>query len=119
LPDTYPVGAYWDYQKSRAVFLTGKPITDLLRAACIQAYPDEKHYMREHIEGLVPHSVRVTAAVALKAAGLDHYNIAQRLRWEPESVATYLRECYQDIGALTRSAVYGAFPINPNDPSAR
>jgi hypothetical protein len=46
--------------------------------------------------------------VALRANGWDIPSIAIRIRWKPESVATYLRECYQDIGQMTIDAIRGS-----------
>jgi hypothetical protein len=117
IPDPLPVGAYWNFQKGDFIYLTGSDVASVMRKVVIQAYPDENHYLRINIAGIVAHSCRVTAAVALRAAGLDIDTIATRLRWSRESVDTYLRECYQDIGSLTMSAVWGAFQISPNDPS--
>jgi hypothetical protein len=85
-----------------------------MRAACKAAYPDAKHYMRIHINRLVSHSNRVTAAVALRAAGQSIADIAFRLRWKAESVETYLRECYQCIGDLTPKAITGAANLAAN-----
>ena len=112
LPPRYPVGAFWDYSSSSVSFLTAAPISKYLHAATIRAYPDELHQLRENIDALVPHSIRVTAAVALRAAGLEIPTIALRLRWKPESVATYLRDCWQDIGSLTHAAVRGGSAID-------
>jgi hypothetical protein len=80
---------------------------DTLRAACVHTYPDPAHYLRQHIDRLVAHSTRVTAAVALRAMGWTIPSIAVRLRWKTESVETYLRECFQDIGAMTVNAIQG------------
>jgi DNA-binding NarL/FixJ family response regulator len=82
-----------------------------MRAACEAAYPDPTHYLRIHIKRLVSHSNRVTAAVALRAAGLSIEDIAYRLRWKAASVETYLRECYQSIGDVTQKAITGAADI--------
>ena len=79
-----------------------------MRAACKAAYPDATHCMRININRLVSHSNRVTAAVALRAAGLSIADIAFRLRWKAESVETCLRECCQCSGDLTQKAVAGA-----------
>jgi DNA-binding NarL/FixJ family response regulator len=82
-----------------------------MRAACEAAYPDPTHYLRIHIKRLVSHTNRVTAAVALRAAGLSIEDIAYRLRWKAASVETYLRECYQSIGDVTQKAITGAADI--------
>lgn len=79
-----------------------------MRTACKAAYPDATHYMRLNINRLVSHSNRVTAAVALRAAGISIDDIAYRLRWKAASVETYLRECYQAIGDITLKAIPGA-----------
>ena len=57
------------------------------------------------------HSLRVTACVALAAAGLSHEQIAFRLRWSVPSVQFYLRDSEADIGKYTNAAVRGALTI--------
>ena len=57
------------------------------------------------------HSNRVTAAVALANAGRSSQEIAYRLRWKPESVEHYLRECPKVIGPLCASTIEGAMLI--------
>ena len=57
------------------------------------------------------HSNRVTAAVALANAGHSADVIAYRLRWKPESVEHYLRECFRAIGPLCASTIEGAMLI--------
>jgi hypothetical protein len=92
-------------------YLSGKDVTAVMRWACQLAYPDPKHFMREHITSLVAHSNRVTAAVVLKSLGWSEYDITIRLRWEPESVKAYIRECCTDIGRLTISAIQGSMQL--------
>jgi hypothetical protein len=108
VPLDYPLGVFRRDDSGAFAFLHSKDIQQVMRAACKAAYPDAKHYMRIHINRLVSHSNRVTAAVALRAAGQSIADIAFRLRWKAESVETYLRECYQCVGDLTQKAVAGA-----------
>jgi len=54
------------------------------------------------------HSNCITAAVALYNAGASIPVIAFRLRWSPESVEFYLRNCFKAIGPLTLKAIEGA-----------
>jgi hypothetical protein len=76
---------------------------------CVAAYSDPTHYLRIHIDRLVPHSNRVTAAVCLQMGGASHEDIAFRLRWKVGSVPTYLRECFQEVGPIMSSTLQGAF----------
>jgi hypothetical protein len=76
---------------------------------CVWTYVDPNHYLRIHIERLVPHSNRVTAAVVLQMGGASISDIAFRLRWNEASVPTYLRECFQDVGSIMEQAISGAF----------
>jgi hypothetical protein len=82
-----------------------------MRSACLSAYPNPDHYLRRHITSLVTHSMRVTAAVALAQAGISIEDIAFRLRWSPQSVTTYLRDCTHQIGRLTHAAIVGALSL--------
>ena len=82
-----------------------------LKRICVVAYPDPDHYMRKHIDCLVSHSMQVTAFVALDAAGINHEEIAFRLRWSIASVRFYLRDSAADIGRFTKAAVLGALAL--------
>jgi hypothetical protein len=46
-------------------FVKDSDVSRVMRDACMHAYPDLAHYMRQHIQQLVPHSNGVTAAVYL------------------------------------------------------
>jgi hypothetical protein len=65
--------------------------------------------MRLNILQIVPHSNRITAAVSLKLGGASDEEIAFRLRWHVSSVPTYLRECFQLVGALVQTTLQGAY----------
>jgi len=75
------------------------------------AYPDPNHYYRLNRAAIVAHSNRVTAAVALYANGRPIPKIAFRLRWKPELVEHYIRECSQMVDDLTSATVHGAHYI--------
>jgi hypothetical protein len=111
VPSGYPIGVFRSDDSGAFRFLTGNDIQQVMQTACLGAYPDASHYLRIHIKRLVSHSNRVTAAVALRAAGLSIEDIAYRLRWKAASVETYLRECYQSIGDITQKAIAGAAQI--------
>jgi hypothetical protein len=89
-------------------YLNDTDVTDAMRKMCIAAYPDPAHFLRQHIHCFASHSNRVTAAVALSQTKMTIDDIAQRLRWKPESVAYYLRESSRDIGAFTANTIIGA-----------
>jgi hypothetical protein len=103
-----PIGVYGT-SLSPPYFLRDSHVRDELRAMCVRTYPDPQHYLRLHIDRIVPHSNRVTAAVCLHMGGASIDDIAFRLRWHVSSVPTYLRECFQDVGAVMEQAVSGAF----------
>jgi hypothetical protein len=105
VPIPEPVGVYSPPSSTSYAFLRDYHITPILRDMCRLAYPDETHYLRIHIERLVPHSNRVTAAVCLKMGGASDEDIAFRLRWNVSSVPTYLRECFQDVGSIMLAAL--------------
>ena len=110
VPPSYPLGVF------RAAaggfrYINGDRMSFFLRRICLAAYPDPSHYMRLHITCLVSHSLRVTACVALAAAGMSHEEIAFRLRWSVPSVQFYLRDSEADIGRFTVAAVTGALTI--------
>ena len=86
-------------------YLRSEHVVRILRAACIGAYPNPNHYLRQHIHRLVSHSVRVTAAVCLQQGGLDEHEIAYKLRWAVGSVPKYLRDCWQNVGRLMEITV--------------
>jgi hypothetical protein len=109
VPVNEPVGVYSLPEGPAYQFLRDYHITPILRAMCVRAYPQETHYLRIHINRLVPHSNRVTAAVCLKMGGAADEEIAFRLRWNIASVPTYLRECFQEVGTIMTSTLQGAF----------
>jgi hypothetical protein len=80
-----------------------------MQQACKLAYPDPSHELRIKIHRIVAHSNRVTAAVCLQQGGATIDEIAFRLRWQPGSVPTYLRECFQGVGDILQKAIVGIF----------
>jgi hypothetical protein len=108
VPLSMPLGIY-SRDSTTYIFLRDYHIRDVMRGMCILAYPDPSHYLRVHIKRLVPHSNRVTAAVCLQMGGASNEEIAFRLRWKVDSVPTYLRECFQEIGGIMLSTLQGAF----------
>jgi hypothetical protein len=109
VPILEPIGVYRPPWSATCQFLRDYHITPILRAMCVLAYPDHTHYLRIHIERLVPHSNRVTTAVCLKLGGGKDEEIGFRLRWNIASVPTYLRECFQEVGPIMASTLQGAF----------
>jgi hypothetical protein len=109
VPKWDPIGVYGASPSSPFYFLRDSHVRDELRNMCIRTYPDPNHYLRIHVARIVPHSNRVTAAVCLHMGGASIDDIAFCLRWHVSSVPTYLRECFQDVGAVMEQAVTGAF----------
>jgi hypothetical protein len=89
-------------------FLRDSDVTSVMREACLDTYTDPNHYLHKNVQRIVSHSNRVTAAVALRRQGADIPTIAFRLRWKPESVDHYLRECTQDIDDMSSATIAGA-----------
>jgi hypothetical protein len=92
-------------------FVRDSDVSRIMREACEHAYPDPAHYMRQHIQQIVPHSNRVTAAVCLRIGGANNDEIAFKLRWHPTSVPTYLRDCFQAVGTAMEQTIQGAFSM--------
>jgi hypothetical protein len=113
VPIAEPVGAF--RLKSRSAtnnsgftFLTNSDVTDELRLTCLRTYRDPNHYLHKNHKRIMAHSVRVTAAVALHAAGQSFDTIAFRLRWLAQSVQHYIRDCSQQVGDLCSAVLTGA-----------
>ena len=108
LPANEPLAQYRQINGA-IVCLRDRDVKQVLRDACVRAYPDPTHYCRLHIDGLVSHSNRVTAALCLLLGGATIEEIAFRLRWEKGSVPTYLRECFVGIDTIMQKAIAGAY----------
>ena len=85
-----PLG-FFVAQNGRRYNILGAHVKQYLAEACFLAHPDENHYLRIHINTLVAHSFRVTAAVALHT-GVPIDVITVRLRWNSDAVKVYLRD---------------------------
>ena len=111
IPASFPIGAYRpaDAPSGQYAFLDGSDVQNVMQAACRRAYPDPNHYMRLHIHLLMSHSNSITAAVALYNSGAKIPVIAHRLRWSPETVEFYIRDCFRAVGPLTEKAIEGAY----------
>jgi hypothetical protein len=92
-------------------FVRDSDVSSIMREACLNAYPDPAHYMRIHIQQIVPHSNRVTAAVCLHNGGARDDEIAFKLRWHTSSVPTYLRDCFQAVGTAMEQTIQGALSM--------
>lgn len=104
-----PVGVF--RHGTSFTYLQSGDVISVMRRAVVDAYPDPRHYLRVHISAIVSHSNRVTAAVVLRTMGLDIDAIAFRLRWQPESVQHYIRECNHSVDAITQTAFKGVWRI--------
>jgi hypothetical protein len=109
IPPHDPICAYRPINGgSRHQFLRDSDVTSVMREACLDTYSDPSHFLHRNVQRIVSHSNRVTAAVALRRQGADIPTIAFRLRWKPESVDHYLRECTQDIDDMSSATIAGA-----------
>jgi hypothetical protein len=103
-----PIGVFHDRKKGLS-FLRNYHVARTMRQACKWAYPSPSHHLRVNILSIVPHSNRITAAVALKLGGASDEEIAFRLRWHIYSIPTYLRECFQQVGNIVQTTLMGAY----------
>lgn len=112
IPPDEPIGQYGIPGSPASQFnrhcIRDYHVRDVMRQACRDAYPNPLHYCRIHINSIVAHSNRITAAVCLKMGGATDEEIAFRLRWHISSVPTYLRDCITSIDALMQQAIAGA-----------
>jgi hypothetical protein len=106
-----PLGVFRTSNSGSYTYIQSNDIIKTMRAMVVETYPDPTHFLRVHIKCIVAHSNRVTAAVALRRAGWDVPDIAERLRWKPESVGHYLRECHSNVDELTIAAIKGSSQI--------
>jgi len=111
VPPLHPVGVFRTHPSGVFTYLQSSDVLTVIRKSVDLAYPDPTHYYRIHRAAVVAHSNPVTAAVALYANGRPIPDIAFRLRWKPESVEHYIRECSQLVDDLTIATVQGAYCI--------
>ena len=105
------IAVYCTSNKGTYTFLRSYNVITRMQAVCRLAHPDKDSFFYKNAALMVSHSNRVTAAVALQNAGLSIDAIAFCLRWSPESVKHYLRDCSHAVGELTLQAVKGALLI--------
>ena len=79
IPASFPIGAYRSKTSGDYKFIRGDDVSKVMRYTCTIAYPDIRHYMRQHIDCIMAHSNRVTACLALHQAGVSEEEIAHRL----------------------------------------
>jgi hypothetical protein len=112
VPDTAPLGAFRPTCSNPTfTYLTSTDVIGIMRATCLATYPDPEHFLHKNVTRIVAHSLRVTAAVALFNMGFSIDEIAYRLRWQPQSVQHYLRECSKHADERTTRAMEGACAI--------
>ena len=104
-----PFGMFFGKNNQRYTTIRGKHLSNFMQKACRLAYPDPNHYLRQRINKLTSHSMRVFAAVILKQMGVSDEDIAFRLRWNSDAVKLYTRDCQRTIDDLTGKAFAGAF----------
>ena len=106
IPNT-PLLAYASFKTVQ--YVTSTQITAAIRAACIIAYPNPNHSIRQLLHKFSSHSGRVFACLALHRAGLHSETIAYRLRWHFDTVKKYIRESSSDIEPYTAAAIAGIY----------
>jgi hypothetical protein len=107
-PATEPLGLFRGRNGQR-YSIRGHHVAKFLKDACVRAHPDPNHYMRLHIDRLMAHGIRVTAAVLLSNAGVAVDDISFRLRWNSDAVKLYLRDNDRMVSDLSSKVVAGAF----------
>ena len=107
LPDE-PIG-FFTADNGRRTNVGSAHVKKFLTEACEKAHPNPKHYLRRHIDQLVSHSFRVTAAVSLANANVHIDDISFRLRWNSDAVKRYLRDGARAINELSFKAMQGAY----------
>ena len=113
VPDTAPLGVFRPNSSNPTfTYLTPTDVIRTMRATCLATYPDPEHFLHKNVNRIVAHSLRVTAAVALFNMGYSIEGIAYRLRWQPQSVQHYLRECFKHSDERTKSVIEGACAIS-------
>jgi hypothetical protein len=108
IPAQDPICAYRNPRTPGHKWLLDREVTNTMRKICLETYKDPDHFLHKNVARISSHSNRVTAAVALSQNKMSVEDIAQRLRWKPESVAFYLRESAKDIGTYTANTIAGA-----------
>jgi hypothetical protein len=108
VPLEEPLGVYRANSKSYS-FIANSIVKRIMQQACRLAYPDPSHELRVKIHQIVAHSNQVTANVCLQQGGASIDERAFRLRWQPGSVPTYLRECFHGVGDILQKAIVGIY----------
>jgi hypothetical protein len=112
VPATAPLGTFRPTGTNQTfTYITSKDVIKTMRDTCLETYPDPTHFLHQNVKRIVAHSLRVTAAVALFNMRYSIDEIAFRLRWQPQSVQHYLRECSSHTDERTLSAMMGACAI--------
>jgi hypothetical protein len=101
-----PIGVFTGANQ-QVYTIRGPHLLAFMHTACTRAYPDPSHYYRINIRLFQPHSLRITACVALDNAKVPHEDIAFRLRWNSDAIKAYLRDGAKHIGELTARTVVG------------
>ena len=109
-----PIG-FFTADNGRRTNTSSRHIKKFLTEICEEAHPNPNHYLRQHIDQLVSHSFRVTAAVALSNAEVSIDDITFRLRWNSDAVRRYLRDGARAITELSFKAMQGAYMSTDDD----
>ena len=90
-------------------YVTSSHITAAIRAACIIAYLNPNHSIRQLLHRFSSHSGRVFACLAHHRAGLHSETIVYRLRWHIDTVNKYIRESFSDMEPYTAAKIAGVY----------
>lgn len=109
-PTGAPVTAYApDTSQSTFRYLASDQVSQALRALVLRVYPDPAHRLHRNVSAFMMHSLRVTACLALWAAGFSEEQIAFRLRWHSDAIRLYIREAAFSVDAFTLAAARYAY----------
>ena len=99
----------------KPTFLADHHVTKALRIAAEKAHPDARHLVRQHINAISAHSLRVFACLCLQQAGWDEDTISYQLRWNSSAIKHYLRQSVVQVDAIGSSLLKDALvPASPN-----
>jgi hypothetical protein len=112
VPDTAPFEVFRPSTRLQTfTYITSTYVIIIMRTTCLATYPNLEYFLHKNASRIVAHSLRVTAAVALFNMNYSIEEIAYRLRWQPQSVQRYKRECAKHSDERTKSAMEGACAI--------
>ena len=91
------------FLEKQPTYLTDSHMNLALRQAAVKTYPDSSHLVRQHLQEISSHSLRVFACLCLKQTGWDEDTISHQLRWNSSAVKYYIRQSVSQADKLSAS----------------